>query len=155
MLKDADADDVASAIRAAHRGELQLDPAVARRLRVASGAATPDPAELTARELDVLRLVGAGSANKAIAVQLGISERTARTHVSSILPQARPALAHAAGPVGGRRRSRRHHLGAAVGAPVGPAHRPRSPGRDEAGPAPGGDHGARWGAGPRSQLPRG
>ena len=42
-------------------------------------------AELTSRELEVLRLVGAGKANKEIAAELGISERTARTHVSNIL----------------------------------------------------------------------
>jgi DNA-binding NarL/FixJ family response regulator len=40
---------------------------------------------MTARELEVLRVVGAGKANKEIAAQLGISERTARTHVSNIL----------------------------------------------------------------------
>jgi DNA-binding NarL/FixJ family response regulator len=87
VLKDADADEVAAAIRAAHRGELQIDPAVARRLLSSLGAVTHDeaPAELTVRELDVLRLVGAGWANKEIAARLGISERTARTHVSNIL----------------------------------------------------------------------
>jgi DNA-binding NarL/FixJ family response regulator len=88
LLKDADADEVAFAVRAAHRGELQLDPAVAGRLTAsllapASGgqAATP----LTPRELDVLRLIAAGEPNKAIAAALGISERTTRSHVSSIL----------------------------------------------------------------------
>jgi DNA-binding NarL/FixJ family response regulator len=40
---------------------------------------------MTARELEVLRVVGAGKANKEIAAELGISERTARTHVSNIL----------------------------------------------------------------------
>jgi DNA-binding NarL/FixJ family response regulator len=87
LLKDAEADEVAAAIRAAHRGELQLDPAIARRL-MQQLRATPsnDPAaKLTARELEVLRLIGAGSANKEIAAELGISERTARTHVSNIL----------------------------------------------------------------------
>ena len=87
LLKDADADEVASAIRAAHRGELQLDPAVARHL-TASLRASPseDPAgTLTSRELEVLRLLGEGESNKAIAAALGISERTARTHVSNIL----------------------------------------------------------------------
>ena len=87
LLKDADADEVATAVRAAHRGELQLDPAVARRLM--TSLRTPpreDPtAELTSRELEVLRLVGAGKANKEIAAELAISERTARTHVSNIL----------------------------------------------------------------------
>jgi DNA-binding NarL/FixJ family response regulator len=87
LLKDADADEVVAAVRAAHRGELQLDPAVARRLKSSHRpSAKREPAqELTARELDVLRLLGQGRANKEIAAQLGLGERTARTHVSSIL----------------------------------------------------------------------
>ena len=87
LLKDADADEVAAAVRAAHRGELQLDPAVARRLMSSLRAAPRNDltAELTSRELEVLRLVGAGKANKEIAAELHISERTARTHVSNIL----------------------------------------------------------------------
>ena len=87
VLKDADTDEVAAAVRAADRGELQLDPAVARRLLSSLGAASRDQAktDLTTRELEVLRLVGVGAANKEIALQLGISERTARTHVSNIL----------------------------------------------------------------------
>jgi DNA-binding NarL/FixJ family response regulator len=78
LLKDADADEVAGAVRAASRGELQLDPAVARSL------VEPGP-RLTPRELDVVELVATGRANKEIAERLSISERTARTHVSSIL----------------------------------------------------------------------
>ena len=87
LLKDSDADEVSAAIRAAHRGELPLDPAVARGLTSSLRARVEDaPAdELTSRELDVLRLLGAGKANKEIAVELRISERTARTHVSNIL----------------------------------------------------------------------
>lgn len=86
LLKDSDADEVAAAVRAARRGELQLDPALARRLTLSLGAARRNTnAELTSRELEVLRLLGAGKANKEIAAQLSISERTARTHVSSIL----------------------------------------------------------------------
>lgn len=87
LLKDADPDEVAAAIRAAHRGGLQLDPAVARQLMSSLRAAphNDSTAELTARELEVLRLVGAGRANKEIAAELSISERTARTHVSNIL----------------------------------------------------------------------
>jgi DNA-binding NarL/FixJ family response regulator len=84
LLKDADVDEVAVAIRAAHRGELQLDPAVARQLTAALVAPPQEP-ELTARELDVLRLLADGQANKAIAATRGITERTARTHVSRIL----------------------------------------------------------------------
>jgi DNA-binding NarL/FixJ family response regulator len=87
LLKDSDADEVLAAVRAAHRGELQLDAAVARRLTETLRAGSRDEprAELTSRELDVLRLVGAGKANKEIATELSISERTARTHVSNIL----------------------------------------------------------------------
>jgi DNA-binding NarL/FixJ family response regulator len=86
LLMDADADEVAKAVRAAHRGELQLDPAVARRLMTTLRAARNDPtAELTSREVEVLRLIGAGKTNKEIATELVISERTARTHVSHIL----------------------------------------------------------------------
>jgi DNA-binding NarL/FixJ family response regulator len=87
LLKDADADEVAAAVRAAHRGELQLDSAVARRLMSSlRGERDIDSStELTPRELEVLRLVGAGKANKVIAAELGIGERTTRTHVSNIL----------------------------------------------------------------------
>jgi DNA-binding NarL/FixJ family response regulator len=91
VLKDSDADDVAAAVRAAHRGELRIDPAVARRLMSSLHEARDDGpvAELTARELDVLRLVAAGEPNKQIAAELAISERTARTHVSRILRKLR------------------------------------------------------------------
>lgn len=87
LLKDAEAEEVVAAIRAAHRGELQLDAAIARRLmeRLRAGAGDGPAVAMTARELEVLRVVGAGKANKEIAAQLGISERTARTHVSNIL----------------------------------------------------------------------
>ena len=87
VLKDSDADDVAAAVRAAHRGELQIDPGVARRLvsSLREGRDFDRISELTSRELDVLRLVAAGKPNKQIAAELHISERTARTHVSRIL----------------------------------------------------------------------
>jgi DNA-binding NarL/FixJ family response regulator len=93
LLKDADADDVASAIRSAHRGEVHLDPAVAllvaRRMRAGAAAAASGKADghepLTEREREVLRLVARGLSNKAIADELAITERTARTHVSNIL----------------------------------------------------------------------
>jgi DNA-binding NarL/FixJ family response regulator len=87
LLKDADADEVAAAIRSAYRGELQLDPAVAKRLMssLRAGPQSDSAADLTARELEVLSLVGAGKANKTIAAELDMSERTARTHVSNIL----------------------------------------------------------------------
>jgi DNA-binding NarL/FixJ family response regulator len=87
ILKDAEADDVAAAIRAAHNDEVHLDPAAARILakgmRSRSAASQTEP--LAERELEVLALVGRGRSNKEIATDLGITERTARTHVSNIL----------------------------------------------------------------------
>jgi DNA-binding NarL/FixJ family response regulator len=88
LLKDAEADDVVAAIRAAHNGEVHLDPQVAfllaRRLRERKTESRHiEP--LTERELEVLGLVGQGRSNKEIASDLGITERTARTHVSNIL----------------------------------------------------------------------
>jgi DNA-binding NarL/FixJ family response regulator len=88
LLKDADADDVAAAVRAAHAGEVHLDPAVTRLLaqRMRARRTQPEPVEpLTERELEVLSHLGRGSSNKEIASALNITERTARTHVSNIL----------------------------------------------------------------------
>jgi len=86
LLKDSQPAEVAAAVRSAHRGEIQLDPAVTRPLisDLKSGG-DGVTSLLTSRELEVLRLVGAGKANKEIAADLVISERTARTHVSNVL----------------------------------------------------------------------
>ncbi|MBV9943189.1 MAG: response regulator transcription factor [Solirubrobacterales bacterium] len=87
LLKDAEADEVAAAIRAARRGEVHLDPAVARQLTASlrRGPAARPKDLLTDREREILRMVAQGKANKEIAAELVISERTARTHVSNIL----------------------------------------------------------------------
>ena len=87
LLKDADERAVIEAVRAAHRGEVRLDPLVvkllAERLRRRPDVIQVDP--LTERELEVLALVGCGKSNKEIAADLHIADCTARTHVSSIL----------------------------------------------------------------------
>jgi len=87
VLKDAEAEEVAQAIRAAFAGEVHLDPQVARLLAQRMRAKKdPEPVEpLTDREKDVMRLLGQGMSNKEIGARLFITERTARTYVSNIL----------------------------------------------------------------------
>ena len=85
VLKDAEADELASAIRAAVRGEMHLDPAVARQLTAALRAPRVGAVTLTSREREVLALIANGRSNQQIATALVVSERTARTHVSNIL----------------------------------------------------------------------
>jgi DNA-binding NarL/FixJ family response regulator len=87
VLKDAEAEEVAAAVRAAFHGEVHLDRAVARLLAQRMRARKePEPVEpLTDRERDVVRLLGQGKSNKEIGADLFITERTARTYVSNIL----------------------------------------------------------------------
>ena len=86
LLKDAEADEVAAAIRAACRGEVHLDPAIAKQLTRLLVAPKPQTVNaLTDREREILVLVAQGLSNQQIADALVISERTARTHVSNIL----------------------------------------------------------------------
>lgn len=89
VLKDAEAEEVASAVRAAFAGEVHLDPAVARllaqRMRARKSGEGEPVEPLTDREKDVIRLLGRGMSNKEIGSALFITERTARTYVSNIL----------------------------------------------------------------------
>jgi DNA-binding NarL/FixJ family response regulator len=80
LLKDTLAADLAGAIRAVLAGDRPLPESVAQRL--ADGLLQP---RLTARELDVLRLIAQGMRNKEIAAHLGISDETTQGHVKSIL----------------------------------------------------------------------
>ncbi len=88
LLKDAAPQELLQAIRDVYHGLPTMHPAIARRLmmelqRPSNLPPTEDP--LTAREVDVLRLVAQGLTNEEIAGKLFITERTARTHVSKIL----------------------------------------------------------------------
>lgn len=84
LLKDANPDELSRAIKAAAAGQVQLAPGAAT--RVMGGVRVSNtPEALTEREIDVLRLVTQGMANKEIAHDLGIAEKTVRTHVSGIL----------------------------------------------------------------------
>ena len=85
LLKDAEADEVAAAIRAIATGRVHLAPAVAATLVTAIRVPKPARAELTPREHEVIVLVAQGRTNQQIATRLGVTERTARTHVSNIL----------------------------------------------------------------------
>lgn len=87
LLKDISPGELVEAIRAAKRGETRLHPDAARKLmeRVSQPTPAAGPDELTERELDVVRLVAQGRSNREIAEALVISEKTVKTHVSSIL----------------------------------------------------------------------
>ncbi|WP_203580257.1 response regulator transcription factor [Microbacterium hibisci] len=95
LLKDAQRTELTAAIRAVHRGDAVLAPAVTRRVieraRTAAGAAPstaagPDPlAELTEREREVLHAIAEGLTNAEIAQRLYLSESTVKTHVGRVL----------------------------------------------------------------------
>jgi DNA-binding NarL/FixJ family response regulator len=84
LLKDTRAEELRRAIKAAAAGQVQLSPQAAARL-VREVRAPESPEKLTGRETDVLRLLALGRANKEIALELNIGEKTVKTHVSSIL----------------------------------------------------------------------
>jgi DNA-binding NarL/FixJ family response regulator len=84
LLKDTRVEELARAVRAAAAGQVQLSPKAAARL-VREVRAPERPESLSEREVEVLRLLTRGYANKQIARDLGISETTVKTHVSSIL----------------------------------------------------------------------
>ncbi len=84
LLKDTRAEDLCRAIKAAAAGQVQLSPqAAARLMREVREPEAPEP--LTERETEVLRLLARGRANKEIARDLSIGEKTVKTHVSNIL----------------------------------------------------------------------
>jgi NarL family two-component system response regulator LiaR len=89
LLKNVAPAELARAIRAAHAGEAIIDPTAAARLvQAIADDARPrieEPERLTRRERDVLELIARGRSNKRIALELGISEKTVKTHVGHLL----------------------------------------------------------------------
>jgi NarL family two-component system response regulator LiaR len=89
LLKDVEPAELVRAIRTAHAGQAPLSPAVAARvveeLASGGGAGRAPADELTPRELEVLCLIAHGRSNKRIALELGVAEKTVKTHVSHVL----------------------------------------------------------------------
>ena len=87
LLKNVQPQELARAIRTAAAGGALLDPAVAARLVEALEEDGRDKRadQLTPREREVLVLIGRGYANKRIALELGIAEKTVKTHVGNVL----------------------------------------------------------------------
>jgi DNA-binding NarL/FixJ family response regulator len=84
LLKDTQSEELCRAIKAAAAGQVQLSPQAAARL-MREVRAPESPETLTERETEVLRLLAHGLANKEIARQLSIGEKTVKTHVSNVL----------------------------------------------------------------------
>jgi DNA-binding NarL/FixJ family response regulator len=92
LLKDAPADQLITAVRSLAAGDALIDPVITRRLISRFALAARGPAglpeelrPLTARELEVLRLVARGLSNVEVARELVVEENTVKTHVSRIL----------------------------------------------------------------------
>ncbi len=87
LLKDVEPPELVRAIRAAHGGNAPLSPTIATRVveEIAQGGGAPaEVDDLTPRERDVLVLIARGRSNKVIALELGVAEKTVKTHVSHI-----------------------------------------------------------------------
>jgi DNA-binding NarL/FixJ family response regulator len=91
LTKEADRETIMQAVRSASLGQAVLAPAVQRRLLALAGRPTPAAgcaAGLTAREQEVLRLIGEGLRNPEIAARLVISEATVKTHINNLFAKA-------------------------------------------------------------------
>ncbi len=86
LLKDCEPEQLLAGVRAAADGHAPLDPKVAKVLLPSARPTRPEES-LSARELQVLRLVARGLANKQIGRQLGISERTVKAHLGQVFRQ--------------------------------------------------------------------
>lgn len=87
LLKNVEPQELARAVRAAHAGEALIDPTVAARLvdTLADEKVDDRYESLTGREREVLDLIGDGLSNKRIALELGVAEKTVKTHVTHVL----------------------------------------------------------------------
>jgi len=93
VLKTAAPDDIIQAVRDVHAGKSVLDPSVTGALmaQIFQKTETQPVEQLTEREMEVLHLVAKGFTNKAIGVQLGISDRTVQGHLAHIFDKLQAA----------------------------------------------------------------
>jgi DNA-binding NarL/FixJ family response regulator len=86
VLKTAEPEEIVAAVRAVHEGQSALDPALLQKVMayLSSASLSATVESLSAREIEVLRLAAQGFTNKAIGVQLGISDRTVQGHLTNI-----------------------------------------------------------------------
>jgi DNA-binding NarL/FixJ family response regulator len=87
LVKDTEPADLVRAVRTAHAGQSTLSPAVAARVidQLAQAGRPRAIDQLTPREREVLRLLAVGLSNKRIALELGVAEKTVKTHVGHVL----------------------------------------------------------------------
>jgi DNA-binding NarL/FixJ family response regulator len=91
LLKDIQPNDLVKAIRSAYQGNVQLHPDIAKKLMASVAQKSHEPpeindgAQLTDRELEVIKYIARGLSNREIATEMVISEKTVKTHVSNIL----------------------------------------------------------------------
>lgn len=90
LLKDTEPDELAMAIRSIHKGHTQLGPGLFEKAMMSAPPAAvtvipPELAQLTPRELEVLRLIASGANNREIAQALFLSENTVKNYVTNIL----------------------------------------------------------------------
>lgn len=105
LSRDASAAEILAAVEAAASGQAVIDPRELETLLAATASATvsTETHTLTARELEVLRMMAEGAANKTIAWKLGISDHTVKFHVASILGKLHAASRTEAVTIGVRR----------------------------------------------------
>ena len=80
LIKDTPTKEIVAAIRDVHAGRQRIEPAIAEQLAQRLGKAG-----LSVREVDVLKLIATGLSNKEVASQLGVTEATAKKHMTSVL----------------------------------------------------------------------